>query len=264
MYVTRADKIFSYIYRWAGAFVLICFGSYFLKLIISPEGTLPWVATTTVILAVSLPYIFRSRLRTLLGKVYLPLKALMCAGMVLYAFSFAALVGYIYLSPAAHPGDSGEGQLYLVFGAKVKAEGPTKTLASRLRLAAEAMLEDESGIAIVSGGQGPDEPFTEASCMKEYMVSLGVPAERILLEERASNTRENIDYSVALAEEAGLADRKLVCVSSETHIPRIRLMCRRSGVEAQYMKAETPEKAFLFTAWVREYLSYVKMFVMGG
>lgn len=262
--MTRSDRIFSYIYRWAGLFALICFGSYFLKLLISPEGTLPYVATTTVILAVSLPYLLRRRLRALLGRAYLPLKALMCVGMVLYAVTFVALVGYIYLSPAAEPADGDAERVYLVFGAKVKEEGPTKTLASRLRLASDAMLADEDGICIVSGGQGPDEPFTEASCMKEYMVSLGVPAERIILEERASNTRENIDYSVALAEELGLGERELVCISSETHIPRIRLMCRVSDIDAEYMKAETPEKVFLFTAWVREYLSYVKMLVMGG
>ena len=38
-------------------------------------------------------------------------------------------------------------------------------------------------------------------------------------------------------------------------------MCAREGVDALYIKAETPIKFFLFTTWVREYLSYVKMLV---
>ena len=49
------------------------------------------------------------------------------------------------------------------------------------------------------------------------------------------------------------------CVSE-----RVAVVCKRAGVDAFYVKSETPEKAYLFTTWVREYLSYVKMLVMGG
>ena len=189
----------------------------------------------------------------------------MCAGMIFYTVTFIILVGYIYLSPSASPtSDTGADRVYIVFGAKVKEDGPTKTLASRLKKAAELMNSDEDALCIVSGGQGPDEPFTEASCMKDYLVNLGIDAKRIYLEEKASNTRENIRYSVKLIDELGLAECEIVCVSSDTHIPRIRLMCKNENVDALYVKAETPEKQFLFTAWVREYLSYAKMLLLGA
>lgn len=261
----RADKTFSKLYIIFGAFVLISFASYFLKLIISPEGTLPWVVTTGVMAAVILPLVFRKFLRKILKKAYVPLKAVMCAGMIFYTVTFLILVGYIYLSPSAAPvSDTGADRVYIVFGAKVKEDGPTKTLASRLKKAVELMEVDKTAVCIVSGGQGPDEPFTEASCMKNYMVALGVDAERIYLEEKASNTRENIRYSAELIDALDLAEREIVCVSSDTHIPRIRLMCRDQDVNALYVKAETPQKQFLFTAWVREYLSYAKMLLLGA
>ena len=95
--------------------------------------------------------------------------------------------------------------------------------------------------------------------MRDYMTERGVSPERILLEEKASNTKENIQYSAALIEELALTDRQIICISSETHIPRIRRLCSREGIDALYIKAETPMKVFLFTTWVREYLSYVKM-----
>ena len=95
--------------------------------------------------------------------------------------------------------------------------------------------------------------------MRDYMVERGIAPHRIILEEKASNTKENIQYSAALIKEHGLTDRQIICISSETHIPRIRLMCSRSGMDALYIKAETPMKVFLFTTWVREYLSYVEM-----
>ena len=258
------DKIFSRLYRIFGLFVFVSFASYFLKLIISSEGTLPWFATTGVMLCVALPYIFRKKLRALLGKVYLPLKTLAVCGMIFYTITWAILVGYIYLSPTETDIDSSKESVIIVFGAKVKESGPTKTLAARLEKAAELMETDADAVCIVSGGKGPDEPMSEAECMRDYMISLGVSPSRIYTEDKASNTRENIKYSKALIEELGFGDRQVICVSTDTHIPRIKLMCEMEEVDAGYVKAETPEKWFLFTTWVREYLSYVKMLIMGG
>jgi len=258
---SNADRFFSRVYRIFGVFTLICFASYLLKLIISPEGAFPLFITLAVILGVLLPYLFRRFLRSRLGKLYTGMKIFMSCAMVFYAVTFAVLVGYIYLSPSAQPDaqPNGTENVYIVFGAKVKADGPAKTLASRLDAAVDVMLSDSGSVCIVSGGQGPNEPFTEASCMYEYMVARGISPARIFLEERASSTKENILYSTALIEQLGLTDRQIICISSDTHIPRIRLMCSRAGVDALYIKAETPMKEFLFTTWVREYLSYVKM-----
>lgn len=259
-----ADRVFSRLYRIFGAFVFVSFASYFLKLVISSEGTLPWVVTTTVMAAVAFPYVFRRKLREILKKVYLPLKGVWVCGMIFYTVTWMCLVGYIYLAPSRVPDGGLDGNVYIVFGAKVNSDGPTKTLAARLECVAELLRDDSEGIVIVSGGKGPDEPTTEAECMRDYLISLGVSPERIIMEREAHNTRENIEYSVKLIDKAGLSDRNIVCVSSDTHIPRIKLMCERAGVDAYYVKSETPEKVYLFTTWVREYLSYVKMLVMGG
>ena len=260
-YFSKADKSFTWVYIVFGAFTLICFASYLLKLIISPEGLFPLFVTLTVMLGVILPFVLRKFLRDRLGKIYLYIKVFMSCAMVFYAVTFVLLVGYIHFSPSAEPAAQigGKENVYIVFGAKVKEDGPAKTLASRLDVAVDVMLNDTNAVCIVSGGQGPDEPFTEASCMRDYMVDRGVATERIYLEERASDTKENIKYSVALTRELGLDSRQIICISSETHIPRIELLCSRFGVDALYIKAETPMKEFLFTAWVREYLSYVKM-----
>ncbi len=262
-YFSKIDKIFSSIYRGSGIFTLICFASYLLKLIIAPEGLFPLFVTLTVILGVTLPYLFRRFLRARLGNLYLCIKVFMSCAMVFYAVTFAILVGYIYLSPIAQPSVETDGSenVYIVFGAKVNVDGPEKTLASRLDVAVDVMLKDRGAVCIVSGGQGPDEPFTEASCMRDYMVERGVSPERIFLEEKASNTKKNILYSVDLIEQLGFTDRQIICISSETHVPRIRLMCSRADVDSLYIKTETPSKISLFTTLVREYLSYVKMFM---
>ena len=256
-------KLYSKLYAVFGGFTFVCFAAYFIKLIFSPEGILPWIATTAVMAAVALPFIFGNPLKRLLKKAYPVCAALMCAAFIFYTVTFALLVGYIYLSPTAEASPDDGGRVYIVFGAKVKESGPTKTLAARLDTAAAALEADPDGVIVVSGGRGIDEPVAEAVSMRDYLVSHGVPEEKILVEDRAHNTAENIRYSVALIEENGLADRKTVCVSSDTHVPRIRLLCAREGVEAEYLKAPFPKKEFLFTMWVREYLSYGKMLITG-
>ncbi len=262
----KLDRVFTYLYRIFGTFVFVCFFSYFMKLVISPEGTLPWFATTFMMLFVGLPVIFRKSLRRLLGKAYTVLKGVMCTGFILYFISLAALVTYIYTVPVAdleHINPQTD-RVYIVFGAKVKTDGPTSTLAERLNEAARALEKDKNALCIVSGGQGNDEPTTEAYAMKEYLLKLGIAEDRIYMEDKASNTAENIRYSVELMEREGLEDYDIVCVSSDTHIPRISLMCARAGVDAEFIKAESPKKEYLFTTWVREHLSYFKMLLTGA
>lgn len=259
---TKTDKILSVIYRVFGAFVFICFASYFLKLVISPEGTLPWIATTLVMTFTAGPYLLRTALRRALGRAFLPFKAAFCLAFVFYTVTFAALVAYIYI-----PKDTGESipadaeRVYIVFGARVKEDGPTKTLAARLDLAIDEMRAHPDALCIVSGGQGPNEPRSEAETMRDYMTERGIAAERIIIEDKATDTNENIAYSLDVIKEMGLEEYSLVCVSTDTHIPRIRLMCRRLGVTSAYLSAETPHKEFLFTTWVREYLSFAKMYL---
>ncbi|MBQ8524684.1 MAG: YdcF family protein [Clostridia bacterium] len=264
--MSRTDKIFSRLYAVFGGFVFTCFFTYFVKLIFSPEAILPYFATTFMIAFTALPFIFRKRLRTALKKAYVPLKGVMCVLFILYTVTFAALVSYIYLSPVADMDSlpANEERVYIVFGAKIKESGPTATLAARLDAAVDALERDPNGICIVTGGRGPDEPETEAASMKRYLISRGISPERILSEDKASNTIENIRFSVSLMEKESLDHRRIICISSDTHIPRISLMCSREGVDARFIKADSPRKAYLFTTWVREHLSYAKMLVMGG
>lgn len=260
--MTRTEKLLTWIYRISGFFMLICFISYLIKLFISPEGLLPWVVTVSVICIVLIPAFLRRHLKRLLRRAYLPLLALMCAGTVFYTVSFSALVGYIYLSPSDKLPDTGE-CIYIVFGAKINGTTPSKTLASRLETVVQAMEADPDGICIVSGGQGADEIMSEGECMRGYLISRGVDSARIYAETEARNTVENIRFSMDLLLQLGQQDRQIVCISSDTHIPRIRLLCEREGIDAAFVKAPTPVEAHLFANLVREYLSYAKMLLTG-
>jgi len=52
----------------------------------------------------------------------------------------------------------------------------------------------------------------EAEIFAEVAVSKGVPRDRILMESRSTNTGENVDFSRALLEKAGIRPRRVIAV----------------------------------------------------
>ena len=79
---------------------------------------------------------------------------------------------------------------------------------------------------IVTGG----ELFagrSEAGAMKEYLVSLGVPREKIIAEERARDTWENALFSKKICDEKGY--KKVAIVTSAYHMRRAVLSFEKAG-----------------------------------
>lgn len=71
--------------------------------------------------------------------------------------------------------------------------------------------------AIVSGGVTPGAALSECAIIKAEMVRRGVPADRILEEHRATNTGENVMFSLPVIDAAlGLATVKTVICLGNT------------------------------------------------
>lgn len=89
----------------------------------------------------------------------------------------------------------------IVLGCGVFADGHlTLTLMNRLDAAKEYLDAHPDTLCIVSGGQGPNEPYSEAFAMKKYLLEKDVPAERIIMEDQSTSTKENLLYSMKLME----------------------------------------------------------------
>ncbi|GLC80138.1 YdcF family protein [Lacrimispora brassicae] len=95
----------------------------------------------------------------------------------------------------------------IVLGARVKETGVSKSLKKRLDKAIEYVDNNPSTILVLSGGQGEDEPVSEAAAMRDYLVFNGVKEEQLILETRSTSTVENIAYS-RVAIEDDQAERK--------------------------------------------------------
>lgn len=98
----------------------------------------------------------------------------------------------------------------IVLGAKVREDDISASLKHRLDKAIRFAQEHPETKLILSGGQGKDEPTTEAQAMAEYLQYNGIAPEQILLEGQSTSTRENMAFSKALIEEQRQEEKESV------------------------------------------------------
>lgn len=262
----RKRKIIDYVAVILGAFAFIAYISYFIKLIIWPEGAFPLGICIAVMTLSAVPIIFHRQLSVIIpSKVFAALKYIYLMAAAFYAVTFLALTVYIYatLGTQITADEITDDTVIVVYGAGLRQDGtPDKALVKRLNKALE-LSKDNYCKVIVSGCQGYDEPCTEAFAMKKYLVEKGLSEDRIILEERASDTKENVKFSWKIIEEMGDDADMIVSVSNKFHVPRIRLLCALNGFESEVSAADDPAGMTVFTSLVREYMSYVKLFITG-
>jgi len=112
----------------------------------------------------------------------------------------------------------------IVLGAGVNGRTPSLSLLVRLQAALDYSKEHPEVPIVVSGGQGPGEDVTEARCMADWLIDHGVDRERILLEEQAVNTRQNLQFSSAILADHGIdTTDNIAIVSSDYHLYRASL-----------------------------------------
>ncbi|MDE6881457.1 MAG: YdcF family protein [Oscillospiraceae bacterium] len=109
----------------------------------------------------------------------------------------------------------------VVLGAGVNGTAPSLSLLTRLEAALDYIQDKPDVPIIVTGSQGPGEAVSEARCMADWLTARGVASSRILLDEQADNTEENVRYAKTLLAQAGVGDRAAVAVvTSGYHLCR--------------------------------------------
>lgn len=153
----------------------------------------------------------------------------------------------------------------VVLGAKVRENGPSVSLWDRIYGAYAYLSEHPDAVAVVSGGQGPDEPMTEGQAMYDELVELGIAPDRIWIEDSATSTWENLTFSLDLIEEkTGQRPEKLGVVSSEYHLFRASLFARECGVEFVGIPAHTSRPSQMINHFMREVAGVWHFLILGG
>ena len=184
-----------------------------------------------------------------MGKIPLFIIILFCLLILLLIAAF--ITGHLILK--AGKGTGGNFRYMILLGAKVTGTEPSPILQDRIEAAYRYLSAHEDVICIVSGGKANADRISEAQCMYDGLVALGIDPERIWLEDQAVNTKQNIRYSMALIEEkTGNRPDSVGILSSDTHLLRAKLLARRQHVTAITVPAPSSHRSSYLKHFLRE------------
>ena len=153
----------------------------------------------------------------------------------------------------------------IVLGAAVRADGnPSRIMCQRLRAALHFMEENPDVLVILSGGQGADEPETEAKCMYDTIVGMGAEESRLLLETQSTTTRENIRNSMEIIAQRGGTENPVALITSEFHQRRAQYIASSLEVDTCAVSAHTDQWFYRVNYTLREVFAFVKAILQGG
>ncbi|WP_243770040.1 YdcF family protein [Amycolatopsis acidicola] len=171
------------------------------------------------------------------------------------AFLMGCLLSYAFIyDHLAMPRDV---EAIVVAGAGLSGAKVSPLLAARLDKAARLYRRQaragEPPTVVVSGGQGPGESTTEAAAMRDYLVDEGLPEDRILPEDKATSTEENLRFSADLLRARGKTG-KVVAVTNSYHVFRTAVTARRLHLDMAVVGAPTTAY-YLPSAFLREFVA---------
>ena len=129
----------------------------------------------------------------------------------------------------------------IVLGCQVRGDTPSLLLYKRIETAFEYLKANPNAKCIASGGQGNDENISEAECIRDYLVDMGIDENRIYIENKSVNTNENLAFSVEIIKKNGL-DENMAIVTDGFHEMRAALIAKRMGYECGAVSSRTPLK----------------------
>jgi uncharacterized SAM-binding protein YcdF (DUF218 family) len=181
-------------------------------------------------------------------------------GAGLLTLSLLLYFGFLHLNIREHTTTEvpSHADYIIILGARVKGEVPSLALQYRIDAAANYMKKNKETIAIASGGQGQGEDITEAEAIKRGLLVHGISKDRIILEDKSTDTVENITFSKKLIPnklETGLL------VTNDFHLYRAKSIAKDQGLDLQGIPAKTPAVA-IPKSYSREYLAITKYYLV--
>ena len=147
----------------------------------------------------------------------------------------------------------GEFTHLIVLGTAVDGTEPSPMLNDRIQAAGKFLEANPDVICVVTGGKTEGGSISEAQCMFNELVELGIDPSRILKEEQATSTIENFKFSLELLEKKlGKLPENVGVLSSEFHLLRSSMIAEDLGVHAVVIPATTSSIKDFATFFLRE------------
>ncbi|WKG06739.1 YdcF family protein [Mycolicibacterium sp. HK-90] len=103
----------------------------------------------------------------------------------------------------------------VILGYGLQPDGSMRTILYHRVLTGLAVAQAFPQSPVIVTGGNPRNGKTEAGQMRNLLLTLGFPANRIIVEDRANSTVQNAQFSVPLAKKAGATG--IIVVTSSTH-----------------------------------------------
>ena len=192
-------------------------------------------------------------------EIPLILRRIFCISVLIGIVLFAVVEGLII--SRFHDRGKADLDYIIVLGAQMKPAGPSAVLKFRLDAAYDYLVENENTICILSGGQGSNEPCSEAEGMYQYLTDKGIAPKRLLMEDQSTDTSENIAYSMTLI---GENDTSVGIVTNNFHVFRGVRLAKAAGMQDVCGIAARSNVYFQLNNMVREFFGIMKDLVCGN
>jgi uncharacterized SAM-binding protein YcdF (DUF218 family) len=119
----------------------------------------------------------------------------------------------------------------IVLGARIMPDGElSTTVLHRVQTALKAYQDGYGKLIIVCGAKGRDEPETEAGAMAKWLLANGVPQSVLVVEDKSTDTIENLNNAKAEMSVRGLSTS--IVVTSDYHLTRALWLAKDQGLDA--------------------------------
>ncbi len=149
----------------------------------------------------------------------------------------------------------------IVLGAGIRGDRVTVPLAYRLNAAIEYHKKNPEAVIVVTGGQGFQETVTEAYAMEQYLIRKGVDPTKIIKEEKATSTNENMRFTKEILDGYFAGDYSVGVITNNFHTYRGVQIAKIEGFKNVYRKPAGLRWYNIAPCYLRESLAVLKMWV---
>ncbi|MDR0804848.1 MAG: YdcF family protein [Oscillospiraceae bacterium] len=203
-------------------------------------------------------FVFGARLKNAPWKPvrtgYLFVKCLFVAFCAWCVVIRGVLIYHAYFNPP--PKNPDTPHTVIVLGCQVNGDTPetaypSTMLKTRLDAALDYLADHPEDVVIVSGGQGNNEPVSEADMMRDYLVGKGIE-NTIFTENDSVNTEQNMRYSSIIIANNNLP-AKVVIVTDAFHEYRAKNdLKKQSNITVIYSHPANTSPTYIAPNWFRE------------
>jgi len=149
----------------------------------------------------------------------------------------------------------------IVMGCQVLENRPSVMLQDRCDAAVQYLREHPDANCVATGGLGEGATITEAQAIYNYLVDCGIQSHRIALEQRSTNTSENMAYAAQIICQKGW-NTHVAIVSDSFHQWRSGYFAKQNGLDPAAVNCTT-RPTMIPGYWAREVIAVYKTLILG-